>query len=219
MKLVEGVGINDADYIVRKAVTVSKGKQKTVWKCPYYVTWGNMLKRCYSTTSPYVNYEGCSVCEEWLRFSNFKSWMEQQDWEGKELDKDLLFKGNRVYSPETCVFIKSKINTFINESVTRGNGLLQGVSYDSSRSKFRAQINDPFLLQNTFLGRYDTEIEAHIAWGVSKLRFAVMLAELEDLDKVKRALVMRYISFKDFLYDPEGSNAWFLECLNKWEDK
>lgn len=48
---------------------------------------------------------GCSVCEEWLTFSNFKRWMEQQDYEGKALDKDLLVSQNKTYSSETCVFV------------------------------------------------------------------------------------------------------------------
>jgi len=101
-KLVYGVGINDADYVTQKWETISyvngKQKQNLVWECHYYRTWCGMLMRCYSAKHQERNptYKGCSVSEEWLRFSNFKSWMERQDFEGMQLDKDLLFEGNKV---------------------------------------------------------------------------------------------------------------------------
>ena len=94
-KLVYGVGINDADYSVAKTEVIGhvdgKRKQKRVWGCPYYEVWANMLKRCYSAKcqGKQPTYKGCSVSEEWLRFSNFGRWMEVQDFEGKQLDKDL----------------------------------------------------------------------------------------------------------------------------------
>ena len=93
-KLVCGVGINDADYAVVEWETIGyvngKQNQKRVWECPYYKVWGSMLKRCYSDKyqERYQTYKGCTVSEEWLTFSNFKNWMEKQDWEGKHLDKE-----------------------------------------------------------------------------------------------------------------------------------
>ena len=42
-KLVCGVGINDADYVVTKQETIGyvdgKQKQKLIWRCPFYKTW------------------------------------------------------------------------------------------------------------------------------------------------------------------------------------
>ena len=127
-KLVYGVGINDADYIVciyeELPRTNGKQNQKIVWRCPFYSRWMSMLRRCYSKAyqEKQPSYKGCSVCEEWLTFSNFKSWMETQDWEGKQLDKDLLVYKNKIYSPETCVFIDQRLNTFLVKSnKTRGD--------------------------------------------------------------------------------------------------
>lgn len=116
-KLIFGVGINDADYNVVRQEMVD-GKQRIVWRCPFYGRWGNMLQRCYSADYllKFPTYIGCEVVEEWKYFSNFRSWMESQDWEGKQLDKDLLFLGNRIYGPETCVFLDNKTNTFLCES-------------------------------------------------------------------------------------------------------
>ena len=88
-RLVFGVGINDSDYEVYKYETIN-GKRKATWKCPYYERWVSMLRRCYSPRSleKYPTYKGCTVCEEWLTFSTFKKWMENQEWEDRHLDKD-----------------------------------------------------------------------------------------------------------------------------------
>ena len=118
-KLVYGVGINDADYATQIKKTIGyengKQKQKLIWSCHFYEKWKSMLERCYSERFKikFPTYKDCTVCEEWLTFSNFKSWMEEQDWQGKELDKDLLVVGNKIYSPQTCCFLTKMINTFI----------------------------------------------------------------------------------------------------------
>lgn len=102
-----GVGINDADYD-----TCVNGSV-----CPYYRKWADLLRRCYSKRflEKRSSYKGCTVCKEWHTFSNFKRWMEKQDWEGKVLDKDLLSGDDKIYSPDTCVFLPSKINNFLSE--------------------------------------------------------------------------------------------------------
>lgn len=100
--IVYGVGINDADY------QVSKGS----WRCPFYKHWKNMLARCYSPAFQRNQplYVGCTVDPRWHRFSHFKSWMETQDWEGKQLDKDRKVSGNKVYGPDTCQWLTRKEN-------------------------------------------------------------------------------------------------------------
>ena len=96
-KLVCGVGINDAGYVVMEFETIivdGKRKRKRVWACPYHQTWKGMLERCYSTKFQERNptYIGCTVSKEWLVFSNFRAWMMTQDWQGKHLDKDIFFE-------------------------------------------------------------------------------------------------------------------------------
>ena len=106
-KSVCGVGINDADYMVSQIVN---GKQVA---CPIYRSWANMLERCYFRKFQDKNptYADCKVCDGWLTFSNFRAWMLTQDWQGKELDKDIKIKGNKVYSPSSCSFVTTKENT------------------------------------------------------------------------------------------------------------
>lgn len=197
-KLVYGVGINDADYVVEKKETIGyvngKQKQKRVWVCPYYQTWKNALVRCYSEKFQEKNptYKCCAVSDEWLTFSNFKAWMEMQDWEGKQLDKDLLFEGNKIYSVETCVFVTQMVNLFtIDSGAARGEWLI-GVSWNKEKEKFQASCRNPFTKKTEFLGLFTTEQEAHNAWAKRKLELAHGLASIQTDPRVAKALIDRY---------------------------
>lgn len=77
-----------------------------------YKIWSGILKRCYGKDSDvkYPTYVGCSMCDEWKYFPNFREWFDANYIEGFELDKDTVIEGNRVYSPNTCVFISHKEN-------------------------------------------------------------------------------------------------------------
>lgn len=90
-----------------------------------YKTWTSMLERCYSGQSLQTNpsYIGCSVCLDWLTYSNFADWYVANAVDGYHLDKDILVPGNRVYGPDTCVFVPRRINTFLTH-VKRTNGTL-----------------------------------------------------------------------------------------------
>lgn len=169
-----GVGINDADYKVGR-------------DCPFYNTWSEMIRRGYSEKekSRHESYRDVSVCKEWLRFSRFKAWMEKQAWEGNDLDKDILVKGCSVYSPETCVFVPSYINTLLVTSKSiRGNWPL-GVSLmkdqlTKGRSKvFRASIkNKRSTVTQKNLGHFTTAAEAHRTWQLAKCE--IMYERLEE---------------------------------------
>lgn len=197
-KLVYGVGINDADYVTQKNETIGyvdgKQKRKVVWFCPYYNTWKNILERCYSAKKQerYPTYIGCTVSDEWLTFSNFKSWMERQDWEGKQIDKDILFEGNKIYSADTCVFVTKMVNMFtIDRGAARGEWLI-GVHWDKARANFRASCNNPFTKKIEKLGRFTCEKQAHKAWLKRKLELAHEVAEIQTDPRVAKALIDRY---------------------------
>jgi len=199
-KLVYGVGINDAEYVTQKWETIEvngKIKQRLVWYCPYYRVWRNMLKRCYSDKyqESQPTYRGCSVSEEWLRFSNFRAWMECQDWEGMQLDKDLLFSGNKVYSGETCVFVTRMVNTFtIDCRASRGEWLL-GVCWHKRDGVFVSSCSNPFTKKQEHLGYFNCEVEAHQAWLNRKLELAHLLAAEQTDERVAKALIERYTNY------------------------
>lgn len=202
-KLVCDVGVNDADYAVKKQETIGyvdgKRKQKLIWTCPYYRSWTNMLKRCYSINCQDKNptYVGCTVSEEWLTFSNFKIWMEKQDFEGNQLDKDLLFEGNKIYSSETCVFVSRAVNMFtIDCGATRGEWMI-GVHWHKGANKFMSQCRNPFTKKKENLGYFTCELEAHEAWIKRKLELAHELAAIQTDERVAKALIDRYTNFHD----------------------
>lgn len=174
-KLIQGVGINDAGYQVRNGKSL----------CPYYRRWADMIKRCYSDKfkQSRPTYEGCIVCSEWLTFSNFKLWMEKQDWEGKALDKDLLSFGDPIYSPETCVFMPADLNSLlcgINK---------KGYCFDKSRGKYLAKISSAGKTIN--LGRFDLQADAEEAHLLAKKDLLIAAAKNQQDQRIKSALEKR----------------------------
>ena len=200
-KLVFGVGINDADYFVVKWKTIEgdgKRKRELVWFCPFYRAWKSMLKRCYYIKDQERNptYNGCSVSEEWKRFSNFRAWMVTQDWEGKQLDKDLLFEGNKVYRAEACIFVPSSVNTFITDSAASRGEWMIGVAWHKGTSKFESRCRNPFTKKCEYLGYFISELEAHQEWLKRKLELAKELAAIQTDPRVSEALIKRYTNYK-----------------------
>lgn len=107
-----------------------------------FLTWRNMLKRCYSSEKKYENYreQGIVVCEEWLDFSVFRKWYDRNYYEipaeDMSLDKDIIHHGNRVYCPENCIFVPKLINQlFVSNKLKRGN-LPIGVYYNKKKKCF-----------------------------------------------------------------------------------
>ena len=200
-RLVCGVGNNNADYVVQKFEPIGrvggKQKQKLVWCCPYYRAWKSMIERCYSDKfqEKYPTYKGCSVSNEWLTFSNFRAWMEKQDWEGNQLDKDILSIGNRVYSAKTCVFVSPMVNIFtIDSGATQGEWMI-GVNWDKQAGKFRAQCSNPFTKKQENLGLFTCEQQAHQAWAKRKLELAHELAAIQEDPRIAKALIDRYTNY------------------------
>jgi len=94
-------------------VGIGLHKTKVLGKCTKaYTAWFNMLTRCYCDTYhiKYPTYKCCTVSPEWLNFQTFADWFEANYEESFDLDKDIKVKGNKVYSPEFCVFVAEAVN-------------------------------------------------------------------------------------------------------------
>jgi hypothetical protein len=197
-KLVYGVGVNDLGYRVhvQEYVTENGGKriQKTVFLCPYYAAWTDMLKRCYSKKSLERNpsYSGTSVCGEWVYASEFKKWMEQQDWQDKSLDKDIIAPRSKLYSPDTCAFVLPATNLFVTASDASRGDCPIGVTLYKRTGKYQAQCSNPFSEERGHLGYFSTPKEAHEAWRKRKHELAQLVAARESDPRVVDALRKRY---------------------------
>lgn len=126
------------DRTVQGIGYVGEGEYKTSVNnkdTPQYRTWTGILKRCYNEKfhKNHPTYKDVTVCESWLNFQNFGKWYDENhyeiDGEKMALDKDILIKGNKIYSPETCIFVPECINNlFVKNNATRGQ-LPIGVTY------------------------------------------------------------------------------------------
>lgn len=188
-KLVYGVGANDADYAVNECED-----GKIVWRCPYYRTWKDMLVRAYSDKFKVrrPTYKDVTVCEEWHSFMNFRSWMMEQDWEGKQLDKDILFQGNKLYSPTTCVFVGRVVNLFLTDSAAARGEWPIGVNWHEQKQKFMSYCRNPFTDKQEHIGYFHCPDKAHNAWRKRKHELACQLADIQTDQRVADALRARY---------------------------
>ena len=140
-----------------------------------YILWCSMLKRCYSDTfkKRRPTYKGCKVSNNFLRYEHFYEWCQSQVGfgnEGWQLDKDLLIKGNKVYSESTCVFIPSEINAILTKSTASRGEHLIGVSWNKKANAFKARVNKNKGKQE-HLGCFKTELEAFDAYKQAKESF------------------------------------------------
>jgi hypothetical protein len=153
-----------------------KNPDGTVSKDPIYAKWSDMLMRCYSAKyqSKYPTYQGCFVCPEWLLFSNFKDWMKGRDWQGLELDKDIIIPGNKEYSPRTCALIPDWLNKFFSRPSFRAGDLPTGVSLVRRPNawKYRASLTAGG--EQFHLGLFDSPDEAKRAYDIEKTKQAYM---------------------------------------------
>lgn len=146
-----------------------------------YNTWSNMMARGYDEKykkkSP--TYEDCTVCEEWHNFQNFAKWYEENYYEVENekmnLDKDILVKRNKKYSPDTCMFVPSTINrVFTKRQNDRGKFLI-GVSWDKSCECFKAYCST--LNKREYIGSYNNEFKAFLAYKYFKEKYIKKIAE------------------------------------------
>ncbi|MBR4085722.1 MAG: hypothetical protein IKK33_15715 [Lachnospiraceae bacterium] len=174
--------------------------------CESYQRWHYMMNRCYSKAIHELQpeYEGCTVCEEWKNYSNFKLWYDEhvQVWkaldENFEIDKDILIKGNKIYSPETVCLVPKLINSlFTNGKKSRGDYPL-GVYFDKDKNKYRACMS--FMGDRIKLGTFDTVEEAFARYKVYKEDFIKDIAEQykgKIPDKVYRAMMNWVVEITD----------------------
>lgn len=196
--LVYGWGINDCP----ESVTIyEKVDGVTVRKsCPVYSDWSSMLERCFCPKFKKQNaaYAEATICEEWKYLSNFKHWVLNvqlnKDWMNCEPDKDLLSPiGEKLYSPTTVVYISKRLNTFLSSRPNKNWQYMIGATWCPTRKLWIAQCSNAFDYKaSKFIGVFDTEIEAHLAWKAKKHEYACKFADMQDDPRVASALRVRF---------------------------
>ena len=144
-----------------------------------YELWTGMLKRCYSDTcqKKHPTYIGCEVSNNFLYYEYFYEWCRKQVGFGNDgngnlfhLDKDLLIRGNKVYSESTCVFLPQEINSLLVKcTASRGKHLI-GVCWHKRDKAFVAQVHKNKGMSE-HLGYFKTELEAFNAYKQAKESF------------------------------------------------
>lgn len=156
-----------------------------------YNTWNNMLQRCYSEKlhRRESTYENCRASEEWLNFQNFGEWDEDNYYEveGEKmcLDKDILIKGNKIYSPDTCIYVPQTINTlFVKCNKSRGNYPIGTYLYRNGKYVAQCCLINPKTGKSKIkhLGYYTTQQEAFKVYKQFKER---NIKEVADYYKSK----------------------------------
>ena len=113
--------------------------------------------------------------------------MEKQDWEGKDLDKDIKIPGNKIYSPETCLFVSSEINKLLNQnSVARGKYPI-GVHTNQAGNRFVAACKANG--KTNSLGTFSTAEEAHSAYKAFKKQIIEDRARLPENEYIRSYLM------------------------------
>lgn len=158
-KSVYGIGyLGEGDYKSKE-----NGKNTKI-----YDVWHGMLRRCYDEKlhERQPTYIGCKVCEEWHNFQNFAKWYDENYYEIEEetmcLDKDILVRHNKIYSPETCIFVPQTINSlFVKRQNDRGDSVIGTTPFRGKYKVYCCIINpETRKSKQEYLGLYETQEKA-----------------------------------------------------------
>lgn len=151
-----------------------------------YEAWRHMLGRCFDKRikKKQLSYKSASCCEEWLVFENFYEWLHSQEnfdkWlDGNRwcLDKDILVKGNKIYSPQTCCLVPNYVNVLFTKR-NKDRGLLP-IGVVKQNNGFRAECNSPFEQYIKYIGMYPTSEQAFYAYKEHKEDVIKQVAKIE----------------------------------------
>ena len=185
---VYGIGVLGAKYQAKINGVITKE----------YDLWHSMLERCYSDSykKKYPTYEGCEVSDNFKSYEYFHEWCNKQigfGVNGFELDKDLLIKGNKLYSEDSCVFIPADVNLVLTKrTASRGKHLI-GVYWSNTNKAFVARVAKNKGKQE-YLGSFKTELEAFNAYKQAKEVFIKEQAEKwkSEIDERAYNALMNY---------------------------
>jgi len=190
---VYGVGINDWAGNVRV-----EGKDIKEYKL-----WQGMLQRCFDEKykQKRQTYNDVTCSKDWLSMTQFiedVSQMRGFGLSGWALDKDILQKGNKLYSKDTCCFVPQEVNLLLIKSDKARGEFPVGVYFDKASGKFMARLNINGKLK--YLGLFPTPEEAFQVYKLAKEAYIKVVAHkwkhLLD-DRVFQALMTYEVGIDD----------------------
>lgn len=211
-----GIVLNPYDRTICGVGYIGEGKYKgDVRTTPFHKkmnnSWADMLRRCYYEKDRELHpaYQDCYVADIWHCFQNFAEWYEDNyyevDNERMHIDKDILYRNNRFYSPETCLIVPQRINMmFMNKTRNTNIDLPQGISRLTGSSKFSATYN------GVYQGAFNTIEEALNVYNEAKYTAICNVAD-EYKNKIPKKLY-------DALYNwiPNGYNNLKIKDIKQY---
>ena len=198
-KLIYGMGVNDLNGCF------------SYKNLKFYYIWHSMIRRCYSpkyhqNRPTYIN---CTLHDEWVYLSKFKKWFDENYIEEYQLDKDLLFPGNKVYGPNTCLFLSRNINSlFIFCNGRRGEYPL-GIYFDCRDNAFKAKIR--IKTGKNISKNFKNPIEGHFWYLEQKINVINQYLEEDHSEQIKTGLnrwkqLLTYHIDNKVIFDPDNIN-------------
>lgn len=152
-----------------------------------YNVWHSMLQRCYDIKGKenLITYKDAVCCDEWLNYENFYEWLHLQNnfnkWSVDErwaVDKDILVKGNKIYSPETCCLVPMNVNNLFTKRNSKRGKYPIGVT--KNKNLFMARCMNPFIGKLEYIGlHYKNPFEAFQAYKNRKEEIIKQVAQIE----------------------------------------
>lgn len=168
---------NPYDRTIHGVAFTGYGKYKTAGseheKHAFWI-WHAIVDRCYNEElrSKYPAYKKCFMCEDWLNYQLFRKWYDDNYYkvgtERMHIDKDILFKNNKIYSPETCIIVPQRINMLFLKKSNKFD-LPNGVK-PISNGLFSAEYN------HERIGIFNSAYEAGVAHDKSKKNAIINVA-------------------------------------------
>ncbi len=178
-ELIFGFGINDLDYNMFQ--TYEGGV------CKLGQAWRDIIKRAYSEKFKIKRkeYEDTTVSEDWLNASNFVNWAKTKNFNGMVIDKDLIVFRNKNYSKDLCCWISPSLNGFLSTNKKINNKLIGATKIGNC---YQSMIS--LKGKRYYLGRFKTEIDAHVAYRMKKAEmlrdFKKDFVDLQIIDAIEQ---------------------------------
>lgn len=152
-----------------------------------YKSWMNMLCRCTSEQYKIMHptYANVTCVTEWLIFDNYCKWVLKQEnyaalcgtqWSP---DKDILYKGNKLYSPDTVCLVPQNVNKLFLKHDSHHGEFPIGVTINKNAkiNKYVARCNNPF--GKNWSQNCSTIEEAFTAYKIKKEEIIREVAQVE----------------------------------------